>query len=434
MSYIGSTPTSQAFAPGTDTFSGTGSQTAFTLSRNVATVNDILVIVNNVEQQPSNYSVSVSTLTFSTAPSSGTNNIYVRYLSTNLITIAPQQGSVTQKAMDVGSGGVGTGAAQMPVGTTAQRPATPLVGMFRLNTTTGNPEWYDTVSSTWVNFSNLPNYPVEILIVAGGGGGGNYNSGGGGGAGGLLYYGSETPKTPNGSAITIISGTALSVVIGAGGTGAQNSSSPQAQNGTNSSVSGTGFTTLTAIGGGFGSMNTINSVGSGGSGGGGGNTMLTGGSGTVGQGNNGGSTTSNAPNYGGGGGGGAGAVGGTGSSTVSGAGGVGLAYSISGSSVFYAGGGGGSTQSGGTGGAGGNGGGGTGATSSNSYVATAGTANRGGGGGAGGYGSSTTNGASGGSGIVILRYAGDQRGSGGTVTSAGGYTIHTFTTSGTFTA
>jgi hypothetical protein len=40
----------------------------------------------------------------------------------------------------------------------------------------------------------------------------------------------------------------------------------------------------------------------------------------------------------------------------------------------------------------------------------------------------------GGSGVVILRYAGGQIGSGGTVTSAGGYTYHTFTSSGTYTA
>jgi hypothetical protein len=55
--------------------------------------------------------------------------------------------------------------------------------------------------------------------------------------------------------------------------------------------------------------------------------------------------------------------------------------------------------------------------------------------GAGGaaVGSPTISGA-GGSGVVILRYLGTQRGSGGTVTSSGGYTIHTFTTSGTYTA
>lgn len=95
MAYIGSPPSSQSFAPGTDTFSGTGVTTAYTLSRNVATADDILVVVNNVDQQPSNYTVSNNILTFSTAPSSGTNNIYVRYLSTNLTAIVPQQGSVT---------------------------------------------------------------------------------------------------------------------------------------------------------------------------------------------------------------------------------------------------------------------------------------------------------------------------------------------------
>jgi hypothetical protein len=34
---------------------------------------------------------------------------------------------------------------------------------------------------------------------------------------------------------------------------------------------------------------------------------------------------------------------------------------------------------------------------------------------------------------VIIAYAGAQRGSGGTVTSSGGNTIHTFTSTGTFT-
>ena len=95
MAYVGSPPASQFFAPGTDTFSGDGTTVAFTLSRNVATVNDILVVVNNVDQQPSNYTVLNNILTFSPAPSSGTNNIYVRYLSTNLTTIVPQTGSVS---------------------------------------------------------------------------------------------------------------------------------------------------------------------------------------------------------------------------------------------------------------------------------------------------------------------------------------------------
>jgi hypothetical protein len=39
----------------------------------------------------------------------------------------------------------------------------------------------------------------------------------------------------------------------------------------------------------------------------------------------------------------------------------------------------------------------------------------------------------GGSGVVVVAYLGSQRGSGGTVTSSGGYTFHTFTSSGTYT-
>ena len=65
---------------------------------------------------------------------------------------------------------------------------------------------------------------------------------------------------------------------------------------------------------------------------------------------------------------------------------------------------------------------------------TAGTANTGGGGG-GGQGTNGSTWGTGGSGIVIVRYqSATQRGTGGTVTSAGGYYYHTFTGNGTFTA
>jgi len=66
-----------------------------------------------------------------------------------------------------------------------------------------------------------------------------------------------------------------------------------------------------------------------------------------------------------------------------------------------------------------------------STTGAAGGANTGNGGG----GSNFSNAAgAGGSGLVIIRYLGAQKATGGTVTSSGGYTIHTFTTSGTFTA
>ena len=54
-----------------DTFSGTGSQTAFTLSRQPLTENNTLVYVSGIYQDKSTYSVSGTTLTFSTAPANG---------------------------------------------------------------------------------------------------------------------------------------------------------------------------------------------------------------------------------------------------------------------------------------------------------------------------------------------------------------------------
>jgi hypothetical protein len=62
-----------------------------------------------------------------------------------------------------------------------------------------------------------------------------------------------------------------------------------------------------------------------------------------------------------------------------------------------------------------------------------GTVNTGSGGG-GGADSAGSRGGNGGSGIVIIRYLGAQRGTGGTVVTTGGYTIHTFISSGTYTA
>jgi hypothetical protein len=82
MAYLGNTPTTQGFSPAIDYFSGTGSQTAFTLSRPVASTAQVLVVVNNVTQNPSSaFTVSGNTITFTGAPSAGTNNIYVEYTS-----------------------------------------------------------------------------------------------------------------------------------------------------------------------------------------------------------------------------------------------------------------------------------------------------------------------------------------------------------------
>ena len=101
MAYLGNTPTNQSFTSGTDYFNGTGSQTAFTLSRTVASQNDVQVVVNNVVQQPNDaYTISGTTLTMTSAPSAGTNNVYVRYLSTTTQAITPSQGTVSWNTLD----------------------------------------------------------------------------------------------------------------------------------------------------------------------------------------------------------------------------------------------------------------------------------------------------------------------------------------------
>ena len=95
MSYIGNTNTTQGFIAAVDFFSGNGSTVAFTLSRPVASVAQVQATISNVPQSPGNaYTVSGNTITFTSAPPSGTNNIYVYYTSPITQVIAPGQGTV----------------------------------------------------------------------------------------------------------------------------------------------------------------------------------------------------------------------------------------------------------------------------------------------------------------------------------------------------
>ena len=88
-------------SPHTDEFNGDGSTTAFTLTRvpSAGNKDNFIVFINNVYQRYGSsyaYTVSGATLTFTSAPPSGTNNIQVIQLSqaNTLNTVA--DGAVTQ--------------------------------------------------------------------------------------------------------------------------------------------------------------------------------------------------------------------------------------------------------------------------------------------------------------------------------------------------
>tara|TARA_R110000782_G_scaffold67967_1_gene137095 strand:- start:2744 stop:3877 length:1134 start_codon:yes stop_codon:yes gene_type:complete len=89
MAYIGNAPAEAYTNTVKDSFNGTGSATAFTLSQPTLT-NDVRVVVENVVQDPAvAYNVSGTALTFTSAPPSGTDNIYVVHLGPAVMTTVP---------------------------------------------------------------------------------------------------------------------------------------------------------------------------------------------------------------------------------------------------------------------------------------------------------------------------------------------------------
>ena len=99
MAYLGNSPANRFVASKAATrLSGNGSATSFTLEHAVGSDEDILVSVDGVIQEPSiAYAVSNgTTLTFTEAPSNGTNNIFVYYLFRTVGTVShPSNNALT---------------------------------------------------------------------------------------------------------------------------------------------------------------------------------------------------------------------------------------------------------------------------------------------------------------------------------------------------
>jgi hypothetical protein len=317
--------------------------------------------------------------------------------------------------------------------------------------------------------SNIPTIPnsVDYLVVAGGGGGGGGQSGGGGSGGYKTSVSGETPGGPGTSTETalLVTTTSYTISVGSGGVGGFGpATAGYGAQGTPSFISGPNITTVTSTGGG-GGANLDSSTLTGGPGGSGGGAShspagpfpVAGGIATPSpvQGYNGGAMVGpyGSPFFGAGGGG-AGGAGGSASPSLWGQGGVGKRTSIAGPQYSIGTPGPGPTTGGwlaGGGGGGGNqnfgtappappnagdGGGGEGVKGP-APGGISGTYATGGGGGGGPW-NGPTIGGNGGSGIVVVRYqiaplTATAKATGGLISFFSGKTIHTFTSSGTFT-
>ena len=91
MAYLGNVvPANFQAPPAVVRFNGDGSDTTFALGRTIGSVQEILVSVDGVVQDSAAYTVpDGSTLTFSAAPSSGTNNIFVYFLDLSAGSVTP---------------------------------------------------------------------------------------------------------------------------------------------------------------------------------------------------------------------------------------------------------------------------------------------------------------------------------------------------------
>ena len=464
----------------TDTFTGDGTETDYTLGITPVDLNAIEVYLNGLYQNVATLTLAANVVTFATAPPSGviieirsvgflnsggtlapatltggtgisvvTNSPNNFTISNTLIDVTVSFNAPTGQSLTYTTPATSSGQAGSLFTTTTFTVTDPASGTLSgtavitglpagitstqsyNNTNPGNiltitlSGVYPSTNSIGTNLvisgltATTPPLTVSYLVVAGGGGG----SWGGGGAGGLrTSYGSTTGGGGSAEAtLNLAVATQYPVTVGGPG-GAGNGSSSNGGNGSNSI-----FYNITSTGGGGGGPQGPGQPG--GSGGGTANTLGAGGAATSSpvQGYKGGDGNNNA----GSGGGGAGGEGAQASGNNGGNGGVGLDVGINGSSVFYAGGGGGGNRDGSSAGSGGSGGGGDSSSSYSANNAQSGSNNTGGGGGGASYNNSGSwnSGAAGGSGIVILRYPSLYTISGlsGTTTTVGIDSVTTFT-------
>lgn len=96
MPFLGKQPTSGFASIVKDDFAANGTDTVFTLSKPVASANDIAVFVGNVRQEPTDsYTVNGTSLTMTEAPASGINFYALHIAGTMESSIVPADGTIS---------------------------------------------------------------------------------------------------------------------------------------------------------------------------------------------------------------------------------------------------------------------------------------------------------------------------------------------------
>ena len=104
MPFIGKSPTAGFASIVKDDLTPNGSTTAFTLSKQVANVNDIAVFVGNVRQEPTDaYTVNGTTLTMSEAVASGLNFYVLHIAGTVESSVVPADNTISTGKLQANS-------------------------------------------------------------------------------------------------------------------------------------------------------------------------------------------------------------------------------------------------------------------------------------------------------------------------------------------
>ena len=267
MAYIGNEPGVGTFIVSTERFNGTGACTQFTITQTgIDDANAIDVIVNSVVQDPINsYSITDGVITFTEAPSSGTDNIIVRYRATTVITFSSitssqiLDGAITASKIASGvlpsaaanSAGVYANAAFATANTGTASGSYANSAFAAANTATASGSYANSAFTVANNSLGIDTTQNTNITSAS-----SYANSGFAVANSAASYANASFSKANSVVTSAVAGTGVSVSAATGAVTFTNSGVTSIVAGSGISISGaTGAVTVTASGGGVTSLN-----------------------------------------------------------------------------------------------------------------------------------------------------------------------------------